>query len=674
MRSKSVRAWAEDWRGRFVDTLPTILFFIALFWIVHLAFGSNYLLAVSPYTSLFQARLRKYNPPGQYARFVLVSALALVAARVAVVGVVPCIAVNLLMPFLLVFMRSSQLNPRRYFPYTMLFCFLELRPETLVDTFATQALVLATCCVTLIVTLAVAGRLQHHAQRARARLHELVGRLADDLSQASKGGIGPNLSSELLQLRRDFARMAYTAREDSSAPVRVQNLLDMFATLAQRTAYLAGNFDWDASHQEEHVRALSELGRLTHDLNAALEGDVSARCHRLIPRAQELLDGTSIAEDRFRIFYQSYLNLVLLILRTAPDPHQHPWRLSASDLARVTSFRKRLSLESFEMRFSIRCGAVLAVSCASNLLFPVDHLYWFALHAFLLLQPFPHESLHRMRTRMVGTVIGCLFVHGLALLNLGWVEVTILGMFLVGPMYATKPGSVPSAFFATAYAVSMASVSIDDRYATTMRIASLLLAIATVAIVNRLVCPTSERRLFVANFHQMIGMVGRYWHLIRLTLTHRVDTVVSSETLLHFQMLHTQATEFVESLDEAGEKDREIAELARYRDAADRALFCLWEIMCELEQLELLVRLHEVGDDERPLFERIIDLTEANCDPRRFGTGVDAAEEMLFELEEPDLRYVLEQYVDRAGELRLAIDDARGALVQRPTYVEEIRP
>ena len=189
-----------------------------------------------------------------------------------------------------------------------------------------------------------------------------------------------------------------------------------------------------------------------------------------------------------------------------------------------------------------------------------------------------------------------------------------------------------------------------------------------------LVCPTSERRLFVANFHQMIGMVGRYWRLIRLTLTHRVDTVVSSETLLHFQMLHTQATEFVESLDEAGEKDREIAELARYRDAADRALFCLWEIMCELEQLELLVRLHEVGDDERPLFERIIDLTEANCDPRRFGTGVDAAEEMLFELEEPDLRYVLEQYVDRAGELRLAIDDARGALVQRPTYVEEIRP
>ena len=674
MHSERAHTWAGDFWSRLVDTLPTILFFIALFWIVHLAFGSNYLLVVSPYTALFQTRLRKYNPPGQYARFVLVSALVLVAGRVAVVGVAACVIMNLLMPFLLVFMRSSQLNPRRYFPYTMLFCFLELRPETLVDTFATQALALATCCAVLILTLVVAGHLQRHAQGARARLHELVRRLADDLARAAGGGIGPKLSSELLRLRRDFARMAYTAREDSSAPVHVQNLLDMFATLAQRTAYLAGNFDWSASHAEEHARALGALSQLTRELDDALADDVSTRCHRLIPRAQELLAQADIAEDRFRIFYQSYLNVVLLILRTAPDPHQRPWRLSASDLARVTSFRKRLSLESFEMRFSIRCGAVLAVSCASNLLFPVDHLYWFALHAFLLLQPFPHESLHRMRTRMVGTVIGCLFVHGLALLNLGWVEVTVLGMFLVGPMYATKPGSVPSAFFATAYAVSMASVSIDDRYATTMRIASLLLAIATVAIVDRLVCPTSERRLFVANFNQMIGMVGRYWGLVRLTLTHRVDTVVSSETLLHFQMLHTQASEFVESLGQGGEGDREIAELAHYRDAAERALFCLWEIMCELEQLELLVRLREVGDDERPLFERIIDLAEANCDPRRFGTGVDEAEELLFELDEPDLRYVLEQYVDRAGELRLAIDDAQGALVQKPAYVEEIRP
>ena len=664
----------NDWRARLVETLPTILFFIGLYWIVHLGFGSEYLLAVSPYTSLFQARFGKYNPPGQYARFFLVSLVALLGARLAVSNVALCVVVNLCMPLFLVYMRSSQLNPRRYFPYTMLFCFLELRPSSIVETFWTQAAVLATCCAVLSATLLAAGAFLHPERAARTQLHDCVRRLAGALDRAARDGVDDVLRRELLHLRSSFAQLAYTAREDSSAPVRVTNLLDMFATLAQRTAYLAGNFDWNSWHEDEHSRALSGLAKLTREAGSAIERSDEARYQSLLISARALLDQTRIAEDRFRIFFQSYLNMVILILRTASDPHQRPWRLTPAGLARVALFRKRPNLESFEMRFSIRCGAVLAVACSTNLIFPVDHLYWFALHAFLLLQPFPEESVRRMRTRMVGTVIGCLFVHAVALLNLDWIGVMIFGTLLVAPLYASTPGSVTSAFFATAYAVTMASVSIDDTYATTMRIASLVLAIATVALVNRLVCPTSDRRLFAANVRQMFGMVARYWDLVRTTLTERVDTVVSSETLLHFQMLHSQASEFVEALGEPGaQDDREIAELARYRDAADRMLFCLWEIMCELEQLELLVRLREVGEGERATFEKIIDLAESHCEPERFGTGVDAAEELVFQLDEPDLRYVLEQYVDRAGELRLAIDDARGALVEKPSYLSEVR-
>ena len=42
-------------------------------------------------------------------------------------------------------------------------------------------------------------------------------------------------------------------------------------------------------------------------------------------------------------------------------------------------------------------------------------------------------------------------------------------------------------------------------------------------------------------------------------------------------------------------------------------------------------------------------------------------------IESEDVRYVLQQYVDRAGELRMAVDDARGALVERPSYLDEVR-
>ena len=665
--------WLDGKRDKIVDTLPTILFFIALLWIVTLTFGADYLLAVSPYTTLFETRLSKYNPPGQYARFFLVSAFVLLAARVAVANVALCVIVNLCVPFFLVFMRSSQLNPRRYFPYTMLFCWLELRPYAIIDTFWTQAAVLLVSCALLSTCLLVAGTYRHRADEPREMLHSYVRRLADDLRRAASSGTDGPLRGELLRLRSDFARLAYTVREDSTAPARVTDLLDMFATLAQRTAYLTGSSDWTSEHAEQHGRALEDLAGLTERLDMALRLESAEACEALLPAARALLGETRIREDRFRIFYQGYLNLVILILRTAADPHQHPWRLTPRGLARVAVFRKRPSLDSFEMRFAVRCGVVLAVSCTTNLLFPVEKLYWFALHAFLLLQPFPDESVRRMRTRMVGTAIGCVFVHAVALLNLDYVGITILGMLLVAPLYASTPGSVTSAFFATAYAVTMASVSIDDSYATGMRLLSLVFAVITVALVNRLVCPTSDRLLFVANVRQMFDMIEHYWDLVHATLVGRVDTVVSSETLLHFQMVHTQASRFVEGLGKDGEKDPEVAELARYRNAAERAVFCLWEIMCELEQLELMVRLREVRPEEHKTFEKIIELARSNCDPRRFGTGVADARGLAARLSEPDLRYVLGQYIERAGELRRAIDDARGALVEKPSYLDEVR-
>ncbi len=674
MRGEKINGWLEKWRDQIVGTLPVIVFFIALFWIVQLGFGDTYLLAVSPFTTLFETRLEKYNPPGQYARFFLVSALALVGARLAVTSVALCVVVNLAMPFALVFMRSSQLNPRRYFPYTMLFAFLQLRPGNLVESFATQAAVLAACCVTLSVGLLAAGALRRRKHEAHGRLHACVRRLANDLGRAAADGIDDDLRAELLALRREFAALAYSAREDSTAPPRTTNLLDMLATLAQRTAYLTGNFDWSDRHRADHAALLAELSDLTRELDLVIDAGADGRQRAaLAARSQELLRGLHVEEPRFRIFCRSYLNMLALIVRVADDPQQRAWHMSATDVARTALFRKRPSLDSFEMRFSVRCGIVLAVSCSANLLLPVDHLYWYVLHAYLLLQPFPDESSRRMRTRMAGTALGCVFVHAVALLNLGWAGVMVLGMILVAPLYAATPGTVTSAFFATAYAVTMASVSIDDGYATMMRLGSLVLAVVTVALVNRLVLPTSDRRLLAADVRQLFAMVRSSWDLVRTTLYERVDTVVSSERLLHFQMVHTQANAVLDSISTSGERTAEIAEVTRYRDAADRMLFCLWEISCELEQLELMVRMGAVLPEERATFEKVVDLAEAHCDPERFGTGVDKAEELVFGLSDEDLRYVLQQYIDRAGELRLAVDEARGALVKRPRYLDEVR-
>lgn len=49
----------------------------------------------------------------------------------------------------------------------------------------------------------------------------------------------------------------------------------------------------------------------------------------------------------------------------------------------------------------------MTAGCAVNAFVNVTHAYWIPLNAFLLLQPDYEESAHRMKTRPIGTIIGC---------------------------------------------------------------------------------------------------------------------------------------------------------------------------------------------------------------------------------------------------------------------------
>lgn len=663
-----VRAWRRDavpeLPAKIRKALPVAGFFIALFWIVVGLFGVSHVMPVSCYTTLFNVRHRKYNKPTQYLRFFAVSYLALVAARLATLGPVPCIAINAVMPFVFVFMRSSQLNPRRYFPYTMLFLFLQLRPEYLNDLLLEAAL-LSVCCAVLTAALLVSGIVYHKADENFRRLHEMISRLADELDHMADTGIGGSTRRELLRLRADYTKLAYSVREDANAQPTVANLYDMFAMLAQRTAYLVGRLEWHEGPGCPHAPYLRKLASLTRDVGDALESQ--GRRALVAGRAQGLLDeADSIENDRFRLFYRSYLHMLLLVLRDAGRRFHGAWRMSPITQLRIASFRKHPTLDSFELRFSVRCAAVLAVSCTVSLVSPVDHLYWFPLTAFLLTQPFPAESLRRMRTRTAGTVLGCLFVHAISLLSLHYPAVMAMGMVLITCLYASTPGGTPMAFFATSYALSMASVSIDDQYAIWMRLTCLAAAVLLVFAVNRLVMPTSDRTLFLANVHELFALLERYWGLLRESLDGGVDAVTSSEALLHIQMVHTQASSYVNKL-----LDQTIDERAE-KQATRRVLFCLWELVCELEQLGFLIRVDAVDASEYPRLGRFMLLAEVCSNPFVVDARLGEAEQLIEGFKEEDLKYLLRQYLKRAGVLAAALTAARGTVMGRPSYREEV--
>ena len=163
--------------AKLFSVIPISIFFIVLFWMIVPIFGIRHVMPVSCYTVLFRMRYRKYNPPSQYLRFFTMSFIALGAARVATFNWMTSIVVNIVMSFAFVFMRSSQLNPRRYIPYTMLFVFFQLRPE-LLDDMALEAALVVACCTTLSVAIAVMNIATKAGEANLAKLHGMVERLA----------------------------------------------------------------------------------------------------------------------------------------------------------------------------------------------------------------------------------------------------------------------------------------------------------------------------------------------------------------------------------------------------------------------------------------------------------------------------------------------------------------
>ena len=98
---------------------------------------------------------------------------------------------------------------------------------------------------------------------------------------------------------------------------------------------------------------------------------------------------------------------------------------------------------------------MLAITCTTSLLSPVNHLYWFPLTSFMLLRPSPDETVRRMRSRTVGTVLGCLVVHVISMLKLPLAAVIVVDMLFVAGRFMGTPGSATSA--RTSCACSFAS-------------------------------------------------------------------------------------------------------------------------------------------------------------------------------------------------------------------------
>ena len=332
-------------------------------------------------------------------------------AYAASLHLIACIAINLIVPFLLILIHSSQFSPKGYFAYTMLFC---------------------------LSGAAAAGRCPHSPgicrplprsrlsdrrmpfvpdvfqppENREKEVRDSLMELACLLTQIADREIPSDAAAKMESLELKFQNYSYQSHRLFSKSRRHSQIYDMLAILFQRAAYLVTDDSWHVELNGKHTQYLrrlsSFLGRAAGRFSLSTE-----TIPPLTAEARELLDDMPLSNGRLRIFSRSFLHMLILLMQTLeqvlPQDVRHRRPPLSRRLKKFTEDLKcRCRLEAFEFRFALRCALVIAIGYVISMLLPLPRAYWLPINAFILIQPSMEESEHRMRTRPIGTVLGCL--------------------------------------------------------------------------------------------------------------------------------------------------------------------------------------------------------------------------------------------------------------------------
>lgn len=649
------RLWGRIKRA-LADAGPVILFFLCAFYSTLWLFGVQYIIVVSVLATLFKVRRQKKQTPFKLLSMAAVQLLLAVLAFFAGHSLVLCVILNILVPFLLVFLQSNQFNQKGYFTSAMGFVFFQLRPVP-----CEQFGQFLCAMVYGLILLTVALLISSHGREKEEDYGKEKRGLAVLASQLASWASGEDCgeSTELFSIQRALYKQVDQSRGISYALNREGEIHFMAALLFQRSVFFFSVLRESKITEEGKAfllrlcAFLREFGRLWPENGKARrhKGNVRERTDACqIPDIPEcigepgaLLEGQELREEEDspgrdgeqlireagerkdeigRFVEQTVTQLLMISDRlerrsgvpdrlkrrgVIPDrlgrrgavPDRPEQRNGARGHVGGTSgrlkarrsplawIRQRFHPDTFEMRFSLRLSAVLTLGFLFSRLSGFNHAYWFVLNAFLLLQPMYEDSAFRLKNRFVGTVAGCTLLYFALPLFPGVQGHFILATILTAFMYCTQPGTWKQAIFSTSFAITLASLAMQETIAMELRLIYVGLATVFVLVINRFFFPTSMKGQFQDNIWGLFHMQHSYLRILIASLRVPLDYGAVRDGLIRFQLMHEQIDDYLQ-------KRLSPEEQAYYH----KLLALFWKMSSEMEQILFLTedRKRELKD------------------------------------------------------------------------------
>lgn len=579
-------------KTKFFDALPVILFFLFLFYTMYILFGSQAMLIVSTVTTLFKINYRKAFTLRSFGFLLLSQCLLAFAAFLAALNLPLCILLNLTVPFVLVFLQTSQFQPMGYFAGAMCFTFLQLRPVGW-NGFFTYAASFGYGLLIFTAALALYG-LRHKKSEHYTSARKGLMLLSHALRLASEGKNTQEMSQDVFAIQQQLYREAYQSRGITYMVTGAGRIKYLFAIMFQRAVYFLSDMRLCACLAlPENKAFLAELSDYLERLSSA---DLAE--NGLLAQGKILFERTEICGDDTRFFAQNLLrplNMLLEELHSLPENKlDSGWRppRSREPLRRIFS---NFRLDAFEFRFACRLSLILTCTFAYSMVFHAEHGYWLALNAFILLRPMYEDSAYRVKTRFLGTAAGCLLLHLLLPLFHGTPGHFLLASLMVIGMYTETPGTVIHAVYVTCFALTMTTLALPQETAMELRMLYVVLAILLVLAVNRFFFPISMKSQFRYNLQLLFHQQHVYLRMIDRALRSAPDYGEICGAQIHCHMIYGQLLNHLKQ--ETKERVEAVREL----------LLIQWRLVSVAEQiLFFVIQEKDSGAFREPLHEYLV--------------------------------------------------------------------
>ena len=539
----SIRKQMEYVRGKFIQSLPVVVFFLAMFYAVLLLFGTQYVMVVSLGTLYFQVNYKKFHTVSSILFLLGQQICLLVLAYAATWNIPLCLLLNLVVPFWLIFSKSSPFNLLGYFSCLMTFTFLQLMPVDWKG-FLVQLEAMIFCCVFVFIAVLFysrSGRVSGDSH-AEQKSMEILGNALEKIAREEEIPGNSKKLEELFRLQKVLYQEAYQKRGRKHIVTSEGKRKYMFAVLMQRTIYFVTSGSETLWPKEEEARKLAF--ELSCYMKEAGKCDFMNRPSEYLEKeGRKLLKKAEAGKDDFYRSVADFLRLFLFILYQSGRKDRvffnEQWDVPAKQKFKDRVLY-RMRPDSFEMRFALRMSLVLMVGMAFNMMFDEGHSYWFVMNAFLLLRPMYEESRYRMRTRFLGTAAGCLIITVLIPLLHGTAAHFLFASVMVACMYTAVPGTVIHAVFVTCYALTMTTMAMGTNEAAALRLIYVIGAVLFVLVVNRFFFPTSMGSQFRYNLQMLFHMHHMYLRILEDCLSHPLDYWRICDAQLQYHMVHGQ--------------------------------------------------------------------------------------------------------------------------------------